>query len=157
MREGKPETKEILITDSSIIFEALLMYIYTSALISEDFNMDQMVELLLLADRYLLFHLKSLCEKRLKAFITTKTVMHLYDVCIFAQVVITLFSQMELGLADNRQISERSQAEQLKHSCVKFTAKYFDVFEPKELSDTLAKEVQLLLETDKPKGIYYYY
>lgn len=82
MREGKAETKEITITDSYVIFEALLVYLYTSTLSCDNFSMDQMVELLLLADRYLLLHLKSMCEKKLKSFVTTKTVIHLYDVHI---------------------------------------------------------------------------
>lgn len=99
MREGKSETKDIVIMDSFLIFEALLMYLYTSTLVCDSFNVDQLVELLLLADRYLLLHLKSLCEKKLKGFVTTKTVMHLYDVSLSLALLISL---------DRREIKSRS-------------------------------------------------
>eukprot|EP01126_Amoeba_proteus_P054267 TRINITY_DN666_c0_g1_i12.p1 TRINITY_DN666_c0_g1~~TRINITY_DN666_c0_g1_i12.p1 ORF type:complete len:361 (+),score=63.46 TRINITY_DN666_c0_g1_i12:981-2063(+) len=125
MLEGKCETKNINVLDSFEIFEAILVYIYTSLTVACDhFLMDQLVELMLLADRFLLLHLKSVCEKYLKPFVNTKTVNHLYD------------------------IGERAKAEQLKASCVKFAVKYHDVFSPNQLCPGLVKDV----DAEKAKG-----
>jgi N-acetylneuraminic acid mutarotase len=129
LKSGMKESIEnkVEITDvSSKAFSALLEYLYTNQL--PKLTPPEILEVLKLSDRYMLEHLKGLTERLLKK-------------CIDMNNVNTLFM-----------IADQYKAPKLRHWCVKFGVKYYDVlvkekkFDP---SSPFEGEVQSLLENSK--------
>jgi hypothetical protein len=85
MKEGRDNNKLIMEEDTHKIYFSFLLYLYTSTVFTDNFTLDEMVELLFLANRYFVIQLKSICEKRIHhQFLNIRTCLSLYDVCIAA-------------------------------------------------------------------------
>jgi hypothetical protein len=82
MKEGRENDAMIVEQDSYKVFFSFLIYLYTSVACTESFTLDDMVELLYLANRYFVSHLKFTCEKRIQQqFLNSRTAIELFDVC----------------------------------------------------------------------------
>lgn len=81
MKEGRDNSSMIVEQDSYNVFFAFLLYLYTSVVCTENFTLDDMIELLLLANRYFVLHLKQICEKRIQQqHLNSRTALPLYEV-----------------------------------------------------------------------------
>ncbi|XP_055546545.1 uncharacterized protein LOC129730922 [Wyeomyia smithii] len=124
---GMQETinRKIVIHDTSpVIFRRLLLYLY-GAPVDKSVGVDQICELMLLADRYSVDNLKDICENTLIASIDGESIIYL------------------LG------ISDRFNASTLKTSCLSYVSQHseltmLDIF--KELPGYLQNEVQDLIK-----------
>ncbi|XP_053699216.1 uncharacterized protein LOC128746197 [Sabethes cyaneus] len=116
--------RKIVIHDTSpVIFRRLLLYLY-GAPVDKSVGVDQICELMLLADRYSVDNLKDICENTLVALIDGESVIYL------------------LG------ISDRFNASTLKTSCMSYLSQHseltkLDIFD--ELPGYLQTEVQELV------------
>jgi hypothetical protein len=120
--EGKIEIKEVQYN----IFKALLEYIYTNQL--PRLKPADTLDLLKLGDRYMLEHLKSLCERYLKKYIDIENFTLLFEV------------------------AEKYKAPELRNFCVKYCVKYYDVLKKeKKLTSgsPLESEVTAIMESNK--------
>uniref|UniRef100_A0A182N0W2 BTB domain-containing protein n=1 Tax=Anopheles dirus TaxID=7168 RepID=A0A182N0W2_9DIPT len=116
--------RKIIIYDTSpVIFRRLLLYLY-GAPVDKSVGVDQLCELMLLADRYSVDNLKAICEQTLVAAIDTDSVICLYG------------------------ISDRFNAVALKARCLSYLSQHteltqLDIFQ--ELPVYLQNEVQELI------------
>uniref|UniRef100_A0A182PN43 BTB domain-containing protein n=1 Tax=Anopheles epiroticus TaxID=199890 RepID=A0A182PN43_9DIPT len=116
--------RKIIIYDTSpVIFRRLLLYLY-GAPVDRSVGVDQLCELMLLADRYSVDNLKAICEQTLVSSIDADTVICLYG------------------------ISDRFNATALKARCLSYLSQHteltqLDIFQ--ELPVYLQNEVQELI------------
>ncbi|XP_049288529.1 uncharacterized protein LOC125766531 [Anopheles funestus] len=116
--------RKIIIYDTSpVIFRRLLLYLY-GAPVDRSVGVDQLCELMLLADRYSVDNLKAICEQTLVASIDSESVICLYG------------------------ISDRFNAAALKARCLSYLSQHteltqLDIFQ--ELPVYLQNEVQELI------------
>uniref|UniRef100_A0A182Q881 BTB domain-containing protein n=1 Tax=Anopheles farauti TaxID=69004 RepID=A0A182Q881_9DIPT len=116
--------RKIIIYDTSpVIFRRLLLYLY-GAPVDKSVGVDQLCELMLLADRYSVDNLKAICEQTLVASIDNDSVICLYG------------------------ISDRFNAAALKARCLSYLSQHteltqLDIFQ--ELPVYLQNEVQELI------------
>lgn len=95
--------RKIVIHDTSpVIFRRLLLYLY-GAPVDKSVGVDQLCELMLLADRYSVDNLKDICENTLMASIDGDSVIYL------------------LGIAD------RFNAATLKASCLSYLSQHTEL------------------------------
>nr|XP_029717691.1 uncharacterized protein LOC115260678 [Aedes albopictus] len=117
--------RKIVIHDTSpVIFRRLLLYLY-GAPVDKSVGVDQICELMLLADRYSVDNLKDICENTLIASIDCDSVIYLFG------------------------ISDRFNASSLKASCLSYLSQHteltkLDIFN--ELPGYLQNEVQDLIK-----------
>ncbi|XP_058444020.1 uncharacterized protein LOC131425830 [Malaya genurostris] len=118
-------TRKIIIHDTSpVIFRRMLLYLY-GAPVDKSVGVDQICELMLLADRYSVDNLKDICENTLITSIDGESIIYL------------------LG------ISDRFNASTLKASCLSYVSQHTeltkqDIFN--ELPGYLQNEVQDLIK-----------
>uniref|UniRef100_A0A182JMU1 BTB domain-containing protein n=1 Tax=Anopheles atroparvus TaxID=41427 RepID=A0A182JMU1_ANOAO len=116
--------RKIIVYDTSpVIFRRLLLYLY-GAPVDKSVGVDQLCELMLLADRYSVDNLKAICEETLVASIDSESV-----ICLFG-------------------ISDRFNASTLKARCLSYLSQHneltqLDIFQ--ELPLYLQNEVQELV------------
>ncbi|XP_050099037.1 uncharacterized protein LOC126579612 isoform X2 [Anopheles aquasalis] len=116
--------RKIAIYDTSpVIFRRLLLYLY-GAPVDKSVGVDQLCELMLLADRYSVDNLKAICEETLVATIDGESVIYLYG------------------------ISDRFNAAALQASCLSYLSQHteltqLDIFQ--ELPVYLQNEVHELI------------
>ncbi|XP_076252355.1 uncharacterized protein LOC143191312 isoform X3 [Rhynchophorus ferrugineus] len=104
--------KKIEIHDTNpTIFKLFLEYLYGGNLQKKDLSMEQLLELLLLSDRYEMDTLKNTCEYFLKSSIETDTALYL------------------LGVAD------QYNANILKRRCIRYIADHNELTENEEFYD----------------------
>ncbi|XP_039443755.1 uncharacterized protein LOC120423873 [Culex pipiens pallens] len=117
--------RKIVIHDTSpVIFRRLLLYLY-GAPVDKSVGVDQLCELMLLADRYSVDNLKDICENTLMASIDGDSVIYL------------------LGIAD------RFNAATLKASCLSYLSQHTELTRLEifgELPGYLQSEVQDLIK-----------
>jgi len=106
-------------TDSYTAYFHVLYFIYTGSVMLENVKMDQLIEILQLADRYFINSLKLSCEKALKKCITVQNLTHLYEIAL------------------------KSNAFALKHYCIKWaTSRSYDALIPELISSTLKHDIE---------------
>ncbi|XP_052872917.1 uncharacterized protein LOC128278266 [Anopheles cruzii] len=116
--------RKIVIYDTSVvIFRRLLLYLY-GAPVDKSVSVEQLCELMLLADRYSVDNLKAICEETLVASIDAESVIYLYG------------------------ISDRFNASALQASCLSYLSQHteltqLDIFQ--QLPANLQNEVQDLI------------
>uniref|UniRef100_A0A182KH88 BTB domain-containing protein n=1 Tax=Anopheles christyi TaxID=43041 RepID=A0A182KH88_9DIPT len=124
MQEDINRQVKIIIYDTSpVIFRRLLLYLY-GAPVDRSVGVDQLCELMLLADRYSVDNLKAICEQTLVSSIDSDSVICLYG------------------------ISDRFNATALKARCLSYLSQHtelthLDIFQ--ELPGYLQNEVQELI------------
>jgi len=121
-RSGMKECEErnIKIYDQFDIFKVFLEFVYSNR-IPKDLSVDDYIQLMEIADRYLMDYLKSKCEIQLKNRLNTNNAFQLFNV------------------------AEQYKANLLKYHCVKYVATFLDVYEG-NLPDELKKEVDEYLK-----------
>jgi hypothetical protein len=83
MKEGRENNLMAVEEDSYAVFFSFLLYLYTAVACTESFTLDDMVELLYLANRYFIVQLKLICEKRIQQqFLNSRTAIPLFEVCL---------------------------------------------------------------------------
>lgn len=118
MAESSIGIVEIVDTPQAI-FRIFLTFIYTGVLPAID-GLQENLQMLLLADKYFLHHLKALCEQRLKTFITTSSLTLIWDT------------------------AHSAHASSLQRSCIRFVTRFSDALMTSAARKSLPKS--LLIE-----------
>ena len=103
-------------------FLAVLEYIYTDTLVSDTSDVDNLLDILVLADRFLLDHLKQLCEHYLIRLLSAETAIYLVS------------------------CATRLNAAKLKEGALKFIVENRKALQQRPEFSNLVKEPEVLLE-----------
>jgi hypothetical protein len=99
------------------MYYAFLEYLYTGQL-PQPHAADEVLELLQLGDRYMLEHLKSLCERKLAKLLTLKNLSTFYEAAL------------------------HFKGPELQERCVKYGLKFYDSLDKKTINKSLFLELK---------------